>query len=177
MTEYCPGEPASWTWPDAYEEEPMKEPDIFDLDKDALDEEWIAQPRLYHEHAEKLADARTEWERNKSNLEVVEAELDKDIRLNPSKYELEKITEPVVEKTIALQSRHQKAKRATTDAKHKVDLIQAVVDALDHRKKALENLVQLRLANYFSEPRVKGEAGRAMKEAEEDKAFSRRRGK
>lgn len=22
-TEYCPGEPASWTWPDAYEDEPM----------------------------------------------------------------------------------------------------------------------------------------------------------
>ena len=127
--------------------------DIFDLDKNRLDEEWTQQPRLYAQYATKLADARAEHERAKASRDVVEAELDRDIRLNPEKYDLTKVTEGSIQSTITLQKAHRKVVGDVIEASHTVDTLDAYVRALDHRKKALEKLVDLRLADYFSEPR------------------------
>ncbi len=149
-------------------------PNIFDLDKDRLDEEWVEQPKLYHQQAEKLADARAEWERAKAERDVVTAEIDQDVRSNPAKYGMEKITEGAVEKKIVLQSRFSKANEKVIQAKHAVDVIQAMIDALDHRKKALESLVQLHLANYFSSPKIRGDAGKEMVEVERRETRSSR---
>ena len=128
--------------------------DLFDIDENRLDEEWVSQPRHYYEQAVKLADARKKYEQMKAEKDVVEAELDFDVRSKPGDFDLEKITEPVVKNTILLQPRHKEATKALIESKHSMDIVQAIIDALDHRKKALENLVSLRLANYFSEPKA-----------------------
>ena len=130
-----------------------KPEDLFAINLDRLHEEWVNQPRLYYQAAAKLADLKEAFERAKAKRDVVAAEQDKAIRLTPSAYGLEKTTEPVIEKTICLQKDHRIADKEVISAKHAVDISQAVVDALDHRKKALEMLVQLRLASYFSTPR------------------------
>lgn len=149
---------------------------LFDLDQHRLDAEWVNQPKAYYEQALLLADARKVLEQAKAERDVVDAELDKDIRLHPTKYKLEKLTEPVIANTVLLQKEHQKAGTLVIGAKHAVDVLQAAVDALDHRKKALENLVHLFLSNYWSEPREpKGEHGDKAKEMERSMAFDKRR--
>lgn len=138
---------------------------IFDLDPNRLDTEWKNQPKLFYQAAEKLAEMKAEYEKAKTNKELVMAELDRDIRLQPERFQVDKITESAVEKTITLQRDYKKAVSRLLQAKHDVDLAQVVVDTMDHRKKALENLVSLRLANYYSEPRVRQGTGREEAEA------------
>lgn len=126
--------------------------DFFRPDEHRLDQEWLEQPRLFGKHALQLADARREHEETKAERDVIVAEIDMDIRRDPVKYDLPKVTEGSVEKLILLQPRYQKAQRKVIEAKHRVDVLQAVCDALEHRKKALENLVHLHGQDYFSTP-------------------------
>lgn len=134
----------------------MEHSEIFDLDPNLLDEEWVRQPVLYHHYAIELANARAELERLRAARDVTTAELDKNIRAVPEEFGLLKITEGGVQQTVILQPRYQEADQAVRDAKHAVDISQVAVDTLDHRKKALEKLVDLRLADYFSTPRASG---------------------
>lgn len=127
-----------------------EEADFFVLDEGRLDEEWINQPKLYHRYKVALADARKVHEQAKAARDVTAAEVDRSVRLNPGQFGLEKLTEPSIEKAILISKKYQSANRAVIDAKHAVDVLEAAVDTLEHRKKALENLVQLWLANYFS---------------------------
>lgn len=142
----------------------MSESD-FTPDRDALDEEWVRQPELYHQYAVDLADARLDLEEKKNKLEVIRAELDKDIRTSPEDYELQKITETAISATILTQSRYTKGLERVNKARHRVDVLTAAVTALDHKKKALENLVYLHGQDYFSSPKAKGENSEEMDRA------------
>lgn len=147
------------------------DPDIFRPNRDALDGEWVEQPRLYYEWAAKLAEARSEYERTKADLKLVEAELDRDIRRDPESFGHAKITETLVERTIQLQRAYRRAHDLMLQAKHTAEQLEAAVTALDHRKRALEGLVQLWLASYFAAPRVQGEAGARQREMEASAVF------
>lgn len=149
--------------------------EFFDLDMHRLDEEWLRQPRLYHDYAVKLADARATWERAKAAREVVQAELDRDARRSPSLFGLDKVTEPAVEKAVLLHKRYQKANEEVIIAKHEMDVLQAAVDTLEHKKKALENMVSLHGRDYFAVPRATAETGPAVERMKSDRALGPRR--
>lgn len=127
---------------------------FLEIDEHRLHEEWMNQPRLYFRWAEKLAEAKQRLEEAKAELELVRAELDYEVRSNPEQYNLDKITEAVVKATVNAQERYREAERAVISCKHAVDVHQAAVNALDHRKRALQGLVELFLANYFAVPRA-----------------------
>jgi signal transduction protein with GAF and PtsI domain len=146
---------------------------FFAIDPNRLDEEWIEHPRRYHQLAMELADARAEHERAKASLEVIAAEIDRSVRLRPEDYGFEKVTEKIVENTVVLQDKHKTARRRLLDAKHAVDVAQVAVDTMEHKKKALENAVQLFLSDYWSKPRERGGKGgtHPMGEREAKAAF------
>jgi len=131
---------------------------LLDIDEYNLDIEWKKQPSLYLEMATQLADAKGEHDAAKSGFEIVKAKLSLDIRSNPDNYGLDKITESTVNHALVTQAGHMEANSEVIKAKHKVDLLQAVVTALDHRKRALESLVSLHGQKYFSEPLAKSES-------------------
>jgi len=145
------------------------------IDENQLDTEWLNQPQLYYRYAAKAADARRDFDAAKDELEVTKAEVDQSIRSDPAKFGLTKLTEATVASAVIIQEEYQKAQENVRQARHRHDVYQAAVSALDHRRKALENLVTLFMANYFSKPRV-------PKGAEEDvdkmeKGSVRRRGR
>ena len=140
--------------------------DYFEIDPDRLCEEWLRQLKIYRKHTHQLADARSEHERAKAQKEVVEAELDKDIRLHPEKYDMDKITDKAVERAIVREKAYQKATEECIKARHTMDICQADVDTLDQKKKALENAVRLQIANLWGEPNAKGEAKESAREYE-----------
>ena len=77
-----------------------------------------------------------------------------------------KVTESSISNTILLQAQWQQANDKVLQIKCEVDGYQVAVDTLDQKKKALECIVQLRLADYFSEPRIpKGVPREKMDEA------------
>ncbi len=129
--------------------------DFFDIDRERLDEEWIAQPKLFFKYASKLADAKRKLEEAKGELDVTTAELDQSIRSAPEKFGLAKVTEGSIKQAIMTQDIYNKANSVVGGLKYKVDMYQAAVSALDHRKRALENLVDLWAQDYWAEPRAK----------------------
>jgi hypothetical protein len=158
----------------------MSDDSLFDIDMNQLHTAWLSQPKRYHDAAMELAEARAEWEYSKTRRDVLLAELQMKIRRDPEVYGLSKPTDKSVEATLTALPQYTKIENAVTDAKHKVDVCQAHVDALDHRKKALENLVQLEGRDYFSTPRVPKGAESKVREkvqkAERDRAFRSRKG-
>ncbi len=144
------------------------------IDEMSLDREWTDQPRMYFRYAVKLADARRELDQANANLDLTKAELDTAIRSDPEKFGLAKVTESALEAVILTQDGYETAKAAVLRMKHDMDVMAAAVGALDHRKKALEKLCELFLANYFSRPRAPEGGKDRMDEIE--KATVRRRG-
>lgn len=145
-----------------------------DIDVDRLDAEWLSQPKMFADAAQDLADAEYEYDLAKAELELVIAELDHDIRLFPEKYGVEKISEPAVKQATIRHKRHQEADRKLMEANYRLNLHKAEVNTLGQRKAALEDLVKLRLADYFSTPRTpKGVTSEVLNEREK-KDFSKR---
>ena len=140
------------------------------IDEFRLDEEWLRQPKMYGSVATDLADAQKAYSEARAELEVTKSECELSIRRKPSKYGLEKVTEATVSAALGAHDSVSKATAAVIDAKHAVDVLNAVVHALDHRKKALENLVSLFLADYYSKPHS------PPFDEEQTKARARRRG-
>lgn len=133
------------------EEQPKFEIGINEFE---LDKEWVNQPRLFLKWAERLAGARKRVEEAKNELNVVRADLDFEIRSNPEKYDLPKVTETSIGATILKQQEYAIAEKALTQAKYEEGMLEAAVEALRQRKNALENLVELHVAGYFSNPRA-----------------------
>ncbi len=126
---------------------------ILAIDEMQLDKEWVGQAVLFMEWAEKLADKRAELEDLKDALTIVEAELSRSIRNDPTEYGVSKVTEAAVKAAIPECKDYRRAVRRINKAKHVVDVYQALVTAIDHRRRALENLVNLHGQKYFSAPR------------------------
>ncbi len=149
--------------------------DILDIDENRLDEEWLKQPRAYFMIARRLADYRQALEEAKAELDITKAELASRIREEPAEYNVTKVTEKAVEEAIVLQQEMRMAVRMVNKAKHRVDVYSAAVTAMDHRKKALENMVMLHGQNYFSTPRASGEDAREWERAASRKAARAKR--
>lgn len=131
------------------------------IDEHQLDKECRKQASLYLQAAVLAAEKRQISDEAKNTLEVAEAELQLRIRKNPEKYNLEKPTEAAVNAVILQHKRYQEAHKAYLDAKHAENLANALVQALDQKKRALTLMVNLHSTSYFAEPRP-NEGGREV---------------
>ncbi len=130
------------------------------IDEDKLDQEWLRQPELFFAYSIRLANAKRQMEEERRELDVTKAEIENDVRNNPEDYGLTKATEASVLATVTTQKGLKDANKKLIEAKHHVDILQATVNALDHRRRALENLVDLHGQGYFAEPRAKNQQAR-----------------
>ena len=144
------------------------------IDPLRLDEEWQGQARRYKHYSDRLAEARLEADRAKSALEVVKAETELDIRSNPEKFGLPKSTEATVAAAVVTHNDVRNAVENLHRLNYNVHILEGARTALDHRKKALENLVSLHLAGYYAEPRARGDGDREEVE-EMNKQAARRK--
>jgi len=147
--------------------------DILAVDQYRLDSEWVRQSRIYNYYAERAADAKREADEAKSKLALIEAKLRLAIVSSPDEYGLAKTTEKVVDAAIVVQPECIDAARDMRDARYNADCIASLLTALDHKKKALENLVSLQARDYFSEPKARGEARDVAESAKRDTPASR----
>ena len=121
------------------------------IDINSLDREWLKQPVMYMKYAEQLAKANAESKRAKEAVELLWAELDSITRTDAAT-DNKKITEAYVDSQIKQSPTYKKAQEEYRQAIYNADVLSAVVSSLDHRKKALENLVTLYVGQYFSAP-------------------------
>lgn len=123
------------------------------IDEGALDVEWRNQPARYLEVAEAQSDAAAEVSRLVDRLESAESELGGMIRANPEMYGITKLTDPAVKEAVSSSERVKRLKDEIIEAKRTQSRLSGLLAAMDHRRRALENLVELWARNYHSEPR------------------------
>lgn len=137
----------------------MPEPNVIDIDIDRLHVEWTDHSKQFHAAASRLADAKKDVAEAEAALDLIEAELANAVRLSPSSFGLDKLTVDIVKDRVRVAPERVRAVHDLNVKQHAVDLLKALVDALSHRKTALENIVSLRLADYFSAPREPKHSG------------------
>ena len=135
---------------------------VVQIDEAHLDKECIRLPSDYLKWAHKSADAKRDVDEAKNALEVAEADASRDIRENPARYGLEKVTEKAIGECLATAPSYQAKVRAHIEAKHKAEMVQAVVWALEHKKRTLTLLVELHGMGYFSQPKVSAKGREAV---------------
>jgi hypothetical protein len=124
------------------------------IDETALDVEWLEQPSLLLRYAKHVAGCRKTLDEIKEELDLIKAEIDRKIRKNPEKYDIEKITEGVIQATILRQSKFKEVNETYIQSKYELDVAQAALNAVYQRKDALENMVKLYGMQYFAGPKV-----------------------
>jgi len=134
------------------------------IDELRLGDECVNLPHNYLQAAHQAADSRRDVEYAKNELEVVDADLCKHIRSTPGKYGLEKVTESAIKEIVVLQPPYKEAQSRLIKSKHRQDLDQALVSALEHKKRALAMLVDLHTSGYFSEVKPTTAEGRQSME-------------
>jgi len=140
------------------------------IDPDALDVEWIEQPRLMMQYSRHAAKTRLEVERKKEELDIVRAGLDMKIRVDPEKYGIVKLTESVVSSTIITQKEYMVANEEFLLLQYESNMVQGAVRALEGKKTALENLVKLHGQQYFAGPSVPRDLSKEWAQHERQKS-------
>lgn len=126
------------------------------IDETRLDHEWVHQPEAFYAAAADLAKSRHKVAEAKAGLDVAEALMSRKVRAAPDKYGLSASpTVGAIDGAVKLSAEYAEAVDKLNRAKFRQDMCQALVDALDHKKKALESLVYLHGQNYFSTPKEK----------------------
>lgn len=133
---------------------------VLRIDELRLDRECVNQPKFYFSAAKRAADSRARMEEAKSAMDLVRAEVDAKVRANPSDYDLEKVTEGGIAKAVEKDADFLESREEFNRSRYELDIYQAFVNALDHKKSMLGHLVSLHGQNYFSDVRSPSPAGR-----------------
>jgi hypothetical protein len=124
------------------------------IDETALDVECLEQPRLMMRYGQLVAEKEKELAKAKTNMEVVKADLDRDIRSDPAAYEIQKITETVVAGVIVLSPEYKEAEERVREATYEWKVAKAAVEAIQQKKDMLEALIRLHGQQYFAGPKI-----------------------
>jgi DNA repair ATPase RecN len=124
------------------------------IDEDSLDLECLEQPSLMMRYAKHSAEMRMAVDNTKQSLDVVRAELDRNIREKPEDYDIGKVTEAAISSAILTDRKYQKAYDDFLKAKYESDMAQGAIRAVEQRKDMLEALIKLHLGQYFAGPKV-----------------------
>ena len=116
-----------------------------------LDEECEQHSSNYYYWAEQLSDAKKDADAAKDKLKLVLAEQETMIRENAKKSGA-KITEAGVSAELEQDEAVQVARRNLRVCQSTQYHLEAGISALEHKKKMLDNLVQLWMKSYYSAP-------------------------
>lgn len=123
------------------------------IDKNSLDEEWLAQPELFYRVSKQHARFLSDKESLKVDIEILEAQLYSSIRqqmeeeVGDSK---QRITEAAIKSKVAATPEMQRLVRAHMQASERAASMLALKESYQQRSYALKDLVNLYTSNYFT---------------------------
>jgi len=129
----------------------VEEKSIVHIDPDNLDYEWFEHAERVEAAGLRLAKAEEARDRAKATLELVEAEVSLAVQADPKRKDKRVDT---VKALVIVSREYATAKEEFMQLESRVRKRKVVVNALTHRKTALENAVKLWLASYNAEPKV-----------------------
>lgn len=132
----------------------MKYEDDMRINESALDVECLDQADLMLKYTTLQAELQKDEEMIREELDLERAELDKDIRSDPDKYEIDKITESVVMNNIIKDPEYRQINEKYINAKFENNVAKGAVRAVAARKDMLERLILLHGQQYFAGPKM-----------------------
>lgn len=121
----------------------------------SIEWEWFRQSHLFWEYSKLEAKADEEKGDAKLELDILEAELEYEIRDDPNKFRLEEsFKEAEVKAAIKRSKRWKKARKELLKKTRIAKEMAGVVRSLEHKKRSLEKLSDRQQAGIYSEPRA-----------------------
>jgi len=128
------------------------DPDI-GFNRFALDVEWQRQVDLVSFYSVRQADSKKELDEAKERLEIVIANVARDMRASPADYGLGiKASETAIKTALPTVESHMDARREVRECQYRVDLLAGKMRGLSERGNGLGDNVRLHLAGYFAQP-------------------------
>ena len=109
------------------------------------------QPMLANEAGEAAAEAKMLARQKKMEHEEARAAADKEVRLFPDRYGVNKVTETVVASAVILHPEVQRTRDDWIVAERDADVAASLREAYQHRKSMLQMEATLYVANYLGE--------------------------
>lgn len=139
----------------AEKKNPQQKKNILAIDKYDLDRETAEQPDLYRKHAKIACQKRFDYDTAKANHEVLKAQIELEVRRDPEKFGLSRITEDLVKAVVTTDQRLIASTKNLLLLKKESAEYDILTDALQQRKKSIEDLIQLFFRDYFAKPKTK----------------------
>ena len=156
----------------------MTEPDFerdMEINPDALDVEWLAQPELYCRYANAASEAEAVAKRASEHKKTTEANLTHLVNAEPDRLQGAKPTVANVQSYIQLHPDYGAAMTILIEAEHDAARLRNGMFAMNQRKDALENLVRLCLGQYFAGPVSPRDLKKEWAESGRDSVVDRQR--
>ena len=138
------------------------------IDDSFLDGECLDQPTLFMKYAKHYAEARRNLDEEKQRLDIVKADIDKQIREHPEKFKIEKVTEGSIQSALLTEGTYNIAYKKYLDVKFECDMAANAKDAINMKKDMLEALIKLHGQSYFAGPSVPHDLSKVRKEREKE---------
>jgi hypothetical protein len=122
-----------------------------------LENEASSQSRHFGDAGVAFADAEYNHRNARLERDQVCAKVEIDVRKNPSKYKLDKVTDKSVEAALALSNEVKEAENKLAEAEKASNLAKAYRDAWAQRGSLIRAEVDLWMSNYFSTNSAEGE--------------------
>jgi len=124
------------------------------IDPENLEAEWIEQPSIVQYNNDLFAEIQEIKDSLNEKLDYFTAKLDLQIRENPEKYGFSgKITETAIKNKIVVNKKIRQLKQKLNKVEKSLNDVKGVKNSFEHRKKALENLVSMRITGVHAEPK------------------------
>lgn len=138
--------------------------DIVAINELTLDKECVRLPTDHLNASHHAAECRKDLQEAENDLKAFESQLARRIRDVPGSYGLEKVTESAIKEIVANDPKVAAKERAIADIRYKLDLAQALVSALETKKRSLTMLVDLYGMSYHAKVSPSAEGKAAMEE-------------
>jgi hypothetical protein len=125
----------------------------FRIDENNLEQEWLRIPCEIFYWSKMLAELRKKRTEMEYKIEFMEAEAETKIRANPEEYGLTKITEAVIKAQVALQPEIHEFKGEIHEVTMDIMIANGALDAVMAMKSALPDLIKLKMANLYADPK------------------------
>lgn len=117
-----------------------------------LESEWIEHPSLFLYYAEAYTEASYKKDKIKSRMDYTYSKLYSHVKVNWKKYFDVKPTEVALKEFIIAHKKYRAIEKEFIKATKDVNIMLNVKTAFEHRKRALESLVSLKISGFHSEP-------------------------
>lgn len=130
------------------------------IDERKLKENWLKQAQLHTEYGFIASEIKKERDLLARKVKVKHSELNLDIRKVPHKYIPEllkkekgfRLTESIVESAIESDKEYQKLNRLCVQKDYEFSMYKNIIDALNDKRKALEQIQELIIGSFYAEP-------------------------